>query len=239
MFLICHMTYPQRFFLHDIYTVLFFCHMTYPQLFSVTWHIHSSFYYLTYQRFFVSHDVYTALFCITWHIHCSLLSNDVSIDLFCRMTYPQFSFVKWNIHLSFLSHDVSTVLFAISRIHSSFFFFLFVFVFCCFSVCPKVFFPILLLLAVVISISLLLFVYSSNTWIVESTQSSTLECPFPSFIDQWSQSIPSLNGKALCIINFLVLWFICLSSSRVHFIKDLPRTIDNRDGWCENQRNPC
>ena len=40
----------------------------------------------------------------------------------------------------------------------------------------------------------------------------------PSFLDTYSQSTSSLSCKALCIVmNFLVLRFICWSSSLVHF----------------------
>ena len=40
----------------------------------------------------------------------------------------------------------------------------------------------------------------------------------PSFLDTYILSLLSLGCKGLCIvISFLVLWFICLSSSFVHF----------------------
>ena len=41
-----------------------------------------------------------------------------------------------------------------------------------------------------------------------------LVSPLPSFLDLCSQS--SHSSKVLCIINFLVLWSVCLSSSFFH-----------------------
>ena len=54
-----------------------------------------------------------------------------------------------------------------------------------------------------------------------STLSSMLASPLPpSFLDTYSLSTSSLGCNALCIvISFLVLWSICLSSSRVHLKK--------------------
>ena len=54
-----------------------------------------------------------------------------------------------------------------------------------------------------------------------STLSSMLACPLPpSFLDTYSLSTLSPECNALCIIiSFLVLWSICLSSSRVHLRK--------------------
>ena len=77
----------------------------------------------------------------------------------------------------------------------------------------------LLFLAAVISLSLLFCVYSSNAWIVESTQSSMLTRPLPpSFLEMYSLSVSYLGCSALCIvISVLVLWSICRSSSLVHF----------------------
>ena len=86
--------------------------------------------------------------------------------------------------------------------------------FCCILACPYV-----IVLAAVISLSLLFFVYSSSAWIVASTQSSMLTRPLPPFfLETYSLSVSSLGCSALCIvISFLVLWFICRSSSLVHF----------------------
>ena len=66
----------------------------------------------------------------------------------------------------------------------------------------------MILLATVISLSLLFIM-----------QSSKLSCPLdPSFLATYSLSMSSLGCKALCIsINFLVLWSICRSYSFVHF----------------------
>ena len=45
-----------------------------------------------------------------------------------------------------------------------------------------------------------------------------LVSPLSLFLDSYSQSTSSVEYKALCmVISFLVLWFICLSSSLVHF----------------------
>ena len=54
-----------------------------------------------------------------------------------------------------------------------------------------------------------------------STVSSMLASPLPpSFLDTYSLSTSSLGCNALCmVISFLVLWSICLSSSRVHLRK--------------------
>ena len=54
-----------------------------------------------------------------------------------------------------------------------------------------------------------------------STLSSMLASPLPpSFLGTYSLSTSSLGCNALCmVISFLVLWFICLSSSLVHLRK--------------------
>ena len=66
----------------------------------------------------------------------------------------------------------------------------------------------LLLLAVVICLSLLLFVYSTSLWIVTSAL-CWLILLFLLFLPHRDKSIPSLECKILCFrICFLVLWFI-------------------------------
>ena len=59
----------------------------------------------------------------------------------------------------------------------------------------------------------------SSPYIDASTQSSILGSPLPfSFLDKSSLSTSSLGCNAVCIvINFLVLWYICLRISLVHF----------------------
>ena len=58
--------------------------------------------------------------------------------------------------------------------------------------------------------------YFSNSCTDALTQSSMMVCPLPPFLNTYMSSI---ECKDLCIvINFLVLWFICLGSSFVHFI---------------------
>ena len=53
-------------------------------------------------------------------------------------------------------------------------------------------------------------------------KSSMLVILFPPFLNTYSQSISSLGCKAMCIvINFLILWFICLSSFLLYF-KNVP-----------------
>ena len=78
-----------------------------------------------------------------------------------------------------------------------------------------------LLLAALITLSLLSLVWSSSPCIVASMQSSTLASSLPPFFDTYSLSTSSYRCKALCIvINFLVLWSICLSSLFVYFKND-------------------
>ena len=77
----------------------------------------------------------------------------------------------------------------------------------------------LLFLAAVISLSFLFLMQSLSPCIDVSTQSSTLVNPLtPSFLVTYSLSMSSLRCTALCIVvNVLVLWSICLSSSLFHF----------------------
>ena len=97
-----------------------------------------------------------------------------------------------------------------------FFCFVFLFVFFCFFalVLP------LLLLAAVISLSFSNVFLETLYWCA-STQSPSLASPnLPLFLYMHCLSVLSLECKALCIvINFLILWYICLSS----FIKYLAR----------------
>ena len=93
------------------------------------------------------------------------------------------------------------------------FFFLFLFsslfVFFLFSL-------ILSLLLLIAAVNLSLLFFSSPC--KEATQFSILATL--SFLDTYSQSILSLSSEALCIIiNFLVLWSICLIFTIVHFKK--------------------
>ena len=86
------------------------------------------------------------------------------------------------------------------------------------------------LLFIVLSVSFPMAVYSppscfpmlsSNPYIDASTLSSMLASPLPpSFLHTHSLSTSSLWCSVLCmVISFLVLWFIYLSSSLVHFRK--------------------
>ena len=76
--------------------------------------------------------------------------------------------------------------------------------------------PLLLviLLAAVISLSLLFSMQSSISRIDAFTQSLMLASPLPSsFLDIYNLSMLSLRCKDLCIfLNFLILWYIFLSS---------------------------
>ena len=76
-----------------------------------------------------------------------------------------------------------------------------------------------LLLAAEINISLLFLLQSSSSCVDGSTQSSMQAClllPIPFFLDTLSMS--SLGCKALRRVNnFLVIYYICLSSSFVRF----------------------
>ena len=75
--------------------------------------------------------------------------------------------------------------------------------------------PILLLAA-------LFFVFCSNPCMDASTLSSMLASSLPSsFLDTYDLSASSLRCKDMCIvINFHVLWSICLHSSLDHFKND-------------------
>ena len=77
----------------------------------------------------------------------------------------------------------------------------------------------MLLLAAVMSLSLVFLMLSSSPRIDASTLFSMLVCPLPpSLLNIYSQSPIPLGSKTLCIvINFLVLWSICLSTSPVYF----------------------
>ena len=56
----------------------------------------------------------------------------------------------------------------------------------------------------------------------ESTRSSMPVSPLPPFLDTYTLSVSSLKCKAMClVINFLVLWYMCLNSFHVHF-KNIP-----------------
>ena len=94
------------------------------------------------------------------------------------------------------------------------------------------FLVIFLLLFIVLSVSFLMAVnsppscfpmLSSNHCIDASTLSSMLASSLPpSFLDTYILSTSSLGCCALrMVISFLVLWSICLSSSLIHFRKDL------------------
>ena len=91
------------------------------------------------------------------------------------------------------------------------------------------FLVIVILLSIVLSVSFLMAVIRPPSYfsmkfssrINESTQSSMLASFLPlSFLYIYSVSTSSLGCNALCmVISVLVLWFICLSSSLVHFRK--------------------
>ena len=76
--------------------------------------------------------------------------------------------------------------------------------------------PLILMLSVLF---LMAVISLSSRFIYTSTLCSMLVSLLPpSFLDTYSLSTSSLECKALCIvISFLVLWFICLSSSVVYF----------------------
>ena len=93
--------------------------------------------------------------------------------------------------------------------------------------------PMLLQAAAVISLSLLFLTLFLNPRIDASMQYSILASLLllSSFLDTYSLSKSSLKCKTLyIIINFLVLWFICLSSSFVHF-KDNPGYLTRRTAY--------
>ena len=89
----------------------------------------------------------------------------------------------------------------------------------CFLIFFVVLFILILSVASVISLSLLFLMKSCRPHIDTSMLSLMLVRPLPpSFLDTHSLSISALGCKAWCIIiNFLVLWSICLSSSLLHF----------------------
>ena len=73
-------------------------------------------------------------------------------------------------------------------------------------------------LVAVIGLSLLFLMLSSSSRLNASTKSSMLARPLLPSLDAYYLPVSSLGYKALCItISFLVLWFICLSSSLVRF----------------------
>ena len=73
----------------------------------------------------------------------------------------------------------------------------------------------------VISLRLCFSMESSSRCIDVTTLSSMLASPLPpSFLGTYYLSTSSLGCNALCmVISFLVLWFICLSSSLIHMRK--------------------
>ena len=89
------------------------------------------------------------------------------------------------------------------------------------------FWVILVLLILMLSVLFLVAVISLSLWfsmwslscIDASMLSSMQVSPLPpSFLDTYTLSTSSLGCKALCnVIRFLVLWFICLCSSLIHF----------------------
>ena len=86
----------------------------------------------------------------------------------------------------------------------------------------------MLLSAALINLSLLFLMNSLSPCINASMQFSMLVSQFPPFLVSYSLSMSSVRCKALCIIiNFLVLWFFCLSSSLVHF-KNSPEYLTRR-----------
>ena len=76
------------------------------------------------------------------------------------------------------------------------------------------------LLAVVISLSLFFLMLSLSHCVDESMQSSVLSTLlFPSFLD--TKNLSFLGCRALyTVINFFILWSICLSFYLVYFKND-------------------
>ena len=74
-------------------------------------------------------------------------------------------------------------------------------------------------LVAVINLSLLFFMESSCPRIDESTLSSMLACPRPSYLNTYSLSVSSLGCKDLCIVISFLVGSIYWSSSLVQFMK--------------------
>ena len=123
-------------------------------------------------------------------------------------TFPFFSHV----------HDFTSEMLLISRIKRLNSCVLFHFSFLVIFVLLVLVLSVLFLVAV-ISLSPRFSMSSSSRCIDASTLSSMLVSPLsPFFLDTYSLSTSSLECYALyMVISFLVLWYICLISSLVHF----------------------
>ena len=147
-----------------------------------------------------------SIFALIWLFHVALFCAAIRIDSVSKFKfsfpYPYPSLFIWD--FAQLSFEISIELF------------LFAFLF---SICYSVVHCAVCAVSGRFDKPSIFFMKHSSLCIDKYTLYSMLANPLsPSILDTYSQSMWSFGYKTLCIvISFLLLWFICLGFSRVHF----------------------